>query len=112
MNSDLSCAGVATALNVALNFILIPLYGILGAAVATLTSEMVWIGTAVTLFNRRVATVSLAAHLRNPLVGGFAMSAFLYLGRDMALALRAFGGIVLYLMVFFGLSSAMKRFRG
>ena len=94
-----------------LNFILIPLYGIVGAAVATLTSEVVWIGTAVTLFSRRVATISLAAHLGSPLVGGLAMSIFLYFGRDVASPLRALGGIALYSIVYLGHGKVMRRMK-
>jgi Na+-driven multidrug efflux pump len=38
---DLGCASAATAVNVGLNFLLIPSYGIIGAALATLVSEAI-----------------------------------------------------------------------
>jgi O-antigen/teichoic acid export membrane protein len=101
---DLSCAASATALNVILNFILIPLHGIVGAAVATLTSEVLWFGTAATRFKRRVSPVSILSHLRAPLISGVVMSSLLVLFVELAWPLRALSGIFGYLVVMLSLT--------
>jgi O-antigen/teichoic acid export membrane protein len=71
---DLRCAGLATGLNVVLNLALIPVLGFLGAAFATLASEVVWLLAATRAFTRRVAGVHLARVLVRPASAGAIMA--------------------------------------
>jgi O-antigen/teichoic acid export membrane protein len=61
------------ALNVVLNFLLIPTYGIRGAAGATLVSEAVWLVLAIYLFRRHVMSLSLLPFLWRPVMGALVM---------------------------------------
>jgi len=70
---DLGCSTFSVALNVVLNFLLIPTYGILGAALATLASELTWLALAIRLFHKYVMSVSLLPLLWRPLVGAGVM---------------------------------------
>jgi O-antigen/teichoic acid export membrane protein len=70
---DLRCSTFSVALNMALNFVLIPMYGILGAAVATVTSEVAWLALAVYLFRGHVMSLSLLPFLWRPLMGAVVM---------------------------------------
>jgi len=70
---DLVCAISAASVNIILNFVLIPRYGLAGAAVATLISEMVWFSAAWFLFSRLVFAASLSGALWRPALSGLAM---------------------------------------
>ncbi len=70
---DLICAVSAASVNIILNFVLIPRYGLVGAAVATLISEIVWFSAAWLLFTRLVYAASLAGALWRPALAGLAM---------------------------------------
>ncbi|MCP4358087.1 MAG: flippase [Chloroflexi bacterium] len=76
---DLRCAGTAMAVNVSLNLLLIPRYGIIGAASTTLLAEMIWITLASYYFYRHVAPVTLLPSLKIPLVAAVVMALFLWL---------------------------------
>jgi O-antigen/teichoic acid export membrane protein len=75
---DLICAGAAAALNVGFNLALIPRYGILGAAWATVFSELCWFALARSLFTRHVMPVAVAAAVWRPLLAGAGMAAVLW----------------------------------
>jgi len=59
---DLACAVAGTGVNVILNILLIPRYGMIGAAAATVASEVVWLILIRTLFARRVAGAARLEH--------------------------------------------------
>jgi len=62
---DLLCAVIAVSANIVFNLILVPLYGIAGAAVATLCSELLWLFLSAILFSKYVGPLtSLTALLR------------------------------------------------
>jgi O-antigen/teichoic acid export membrane protein len=71
---DLGCASAATAVNVGLNFLLIPSYGIIGAALATLVSEAIWITAAVYSSSRLAPVPTLLTQLARPLAAGAVMA--------------------------------------
>lgn len=76
---DLRCAIIATGLNVALNLALIPSFRIVGAATATLLSEILWL-TLVTYYTQRhVTTLNLAAFITPPLKAAAVASVGLWL---------------------------------
>jgi O-antigen/teichoic acid export membrane protein len=52
---DLGCATAATGANVVLSLVLIPRYGMIGSAVATVSSELIWAVLIASLFARRMA---------------------------------------------------------
>jgi O-antigen/teichoic acid export membrane protein len=72
---DLRCAGSAIAMNVGLNLIFIPRYGIVGAAATTLVTEIFWLGLAFYYFNRHVAPINPLPYLRQPFLAGVLMAA-------------------------------------
>jgi len=72
--ADLRCAGLAAGVNVLLNFTLIPGWGFIGAAVATVTSEVVWLVAATRTFGRHVVVVPLWSVLLRPLGAGAFMA--------------------------------------
>jgi O-antigen/teichoic acid export membrane protein len=72
--ADLRCAGLATGLNVLLNLVAIPVWGFMGAAVATLASEVVWLAAATRAFGRRVVVVRLGPALMRPIGAGGLMA--------------------------------------
>lgn len=95
---DLLCAGVATVVNLGLNLLLIPAYGILGAAAATVASEVVWLSLASTLFRRFVFPAGLPRHLARPAAAALGMAAFLWLGWPHPWIARALAATAVYLL--------------
>jgi O-antigen/teichoic acid export membrane protein len=100
---DLTCAGSAAVLNVVLNLLLIPRYGIEGAAAATLASEAFWFLLARYLFTRHVMALPLLPAMWRPLIAGLGMAALLIWGGAMPWLIRAaaaggvYGAILLLL---------------
>ncbi len=70
---DLRCGLVSAALNVALNFLWIPRYGMMGAAWATLCANLLWLLLAWFFFHRRVLPASPLPFLLRPGLAGAAM---------------------------------------
>ena len=71
---DLRCAGLAMTINVGLNLIIIPQYGIVGAALTTLTAEAVWLILASYYFYHHVNSISLLPYLLHPIAAAGVMS--------------------------------------
>lgn len=70
---DLACAAGATAVNVGLNFLFIPMLGITGAATATLISEIIWV-VSIVFISARVIPLHLALlQLARPVAAGVTM---------------------------------------
>ena len=72
---DLRCSAMSVALNVALNLALIPMYGIVGAAAATVISEIAWVAVAGVVFQRKLVSLSILSAIWIPLTGATAMVA-------------------------------------
>lgn len=70
---DLRCGGISTAFNIGLNILLIPPYGIVGAAVATVIGDGIWLILASMYCNRYVVRVPLLTHLSKPLAAAIMM---------------------------------------
>lgn len=70
---DLRCAGISAAFNVGLNVLLIPPYGIIGAAAATVIGDCIWLTLAVLYCNRYVVPVPILEHVSKPLVASVLM---------------------------------------
>jgi O-antigen/teichoic acid export membrane protein len=80
---DLGCASAATVVNVGLNFLLIPRYGLAGAALATLVSEGVWITAAVYSSSRLAPVPTLLMQLARPLAAGAVMAICFIVAADL-----------------------------
>ena len=97
--------GTATAAisNIILNLILMPPFGLVGAAIATVSAE----GFALIVFYvefRKVARVPFARHIFKPFLACVIMSSFLYWGLNSAnlnLFLLIFGGAAIYFLFLF-----------
>ena len=99
---DLICAAGAAGLNIALNLVLIPRYGIEGAAWATVISEIAWFTVARSLFARHVIALPLLPVVWRPLLAGAVMAAILMLGGQvqwMERAVLALAGYAAVLIV-------------
>jgi O-antigen/teichoic acid export membrane protein len=59
--------------NIALNILFIPRYGIIGAAYATVISEVVWIFMSVAYLNRYVVSVKILSAIFRPLIASIIM---------------------------------------
>ena len=93
---DLACAATAAILNVALNLLLIPRYRIVGAAAATVASEIGWLILARYLFSRHVMRLPLLPVVWRPVLAAIGMAACLILGSEVQWMLRAIISIAVY----------------
>lgn len=96
---DLRCATIATGLNILLNLVLIPRYGIVGAASATVISEIFWLGAALTYFHRHVQPVNLLPLLAPPLGAAALMAGGFLLTQPLLWTIQALVGVTVYVAV-------------
>jgi O-antigen/teichoic acid export membrane protein len=108
---DLLCACAAVALNLTLNLFLIPQFGILGAAAATLASELLWFGMAFYFFSRYVVQIKLTPILSRPVIAASAVAGFLVLTPSVFWVVRAALAAVLYFAVLILLGEPEIRMR-
>lgn len=94
---DLRCAIASSSVNVILCIVLIPRYAMIGAASATLASEIVWIAMAFYYFERAALPREPLPSLRAPLIGGAAMAAVLWWGGPLFWPIRAALSLAAYL---------------
>jgi O-antigen/teichoic acid export membrane protein len=93
---DLRCALVSAGLNVALNFLLIPRYGTVGAASATVVAEVAWSGMAWFYFARAITPLSPLPFFARPVAAGLAMAACLVLAQPLYWMVRGVLGLAVY----------------
>jgi len=96
---DVRCAITSASLNVVLNVLLIPRYGMIGAASATTIADVVWFAMSYMYFRRAVLPGEALPSFRGPLLGGAAMGAVLWLARFIDWRWRAILSLVVYLAV-------------
>lgn len=70
---DLRCAGISATFNLGLNVLLIPPYGIIGAAAATVVGDCVWLTLAALYCNWYVVPVPVCERLSKPLLASVLM---------------------------------------
>lgn len=92
---DLRCAMVSTGLNVGLNLLLIPRYGMIGAASATVVGDLAWFVLAYAIFQTRVMPLPALPCLWRPMVAGAAMAGFLWFTQAASLHWVARGAVSL-----------------
>ncbi|HXM20919.1 MAG TPA: flippase [Terriglobales bacterium] len=95
---DLRCAVTSAALNVGLNILLIPRFGMIGAASATVFADVVWFVMSYYYFRRAVLPRESFPSLRGPLIGGVAMGVVLWSTLSMNWPLRAVLSLLTYLL--------------
>ena len=88
--------GWAAALNLLLNFMLIPRFGMTGAAVATVVTEAVRMVIAFWLIRSEGFQVTNITRLARPFVAGLAMAALLFFARPSMLGLAVLIGVLGY----------------
>jgi O-antigen/teichoic acid export membrane protein len=96
---DLRCAITSASLNVGLNILLIPRYGMIGAASATTLADVVWFVMAYYYFRRAVLPGEPLPSFRGPLIGGAGMAAVLWLAQPVVWWGRAILSLIVYLVV-------------
>ena len=96
---DVRCAITSASLNVALNIVLIPRYGMIGAASATVIADVVWFIMSVYYFRRAVLASDAFPPVWGPLIGGGAMCALLWFVPMVNWPVRLALGIAVYLLV-------------
>lgn len=96
---DLRCAGTSVALNIILNLLLIPAYGIIGAAVATVASEALWLAMAAYHSHRYIVRVKLLPLLLPAAVAAAVMGICFLASQSLFWIAQAFIGLVAYFVV-------------
>jgi O-antigen/teichoic acid export membrane protein len=96
---DLRCAGASIILNVSMNMLLIPQYGILGAAVATVVAETLWLLSASYYLHRSVVAVTLLPSLWRPLLAASLMATYLFATRPLPWLIQSMTSVVVYFVV-------------
>ena len=96
---DVRCAVTSASLNVVLNILLIPRYGMIGAASATVTADVVWFVMSYYYFRRAVLPGEPFPPLAGPLLGGIGMCGVLWFTPSVSWPVRLLLGLVVYLLV-------------
>lgn len=98
---DLKSISYGLAVNVTLNLILIPIYGLLGAIIATISSGMVALFLAHRYVNKHLVNVPFMTHLFKPVFSASIMSVVLYAVKGMPLFVSLPIGVCTYFIVLF-----------
>jgi O-antigen/teichoic acid export membrane protein len=96
---DLRCAGTAMVVNVGLNLFIIPRFGIIGAAVTTLTAEVIWITLASFFFYRHVDRLTLLPTIWQPILAALVMGGYLWLVEPVWWMVRAASSVLVYFAI-------------
>jgi O-antigen/teichoic acid export membrane protein len=95
---DLRCAVASAGVNVGLNLLLIPRYGMMGAAWATVLADVVWLTMSYYYFERELVSDALPP-LGRPVIAGIAMAGFLWGAEPLLRIVRAPASLVVYFAV-------------
>jgi len=96
---DLLCASIAVSANIVFNLILVPLYGIKGAAAATLGSELFWLFLSAWLFSKYVGPITSLTLLLRPFAAATLMGICLVITEPLYWMVRGALGMAVYLAV-------------
>lgn len=106
---DLVCASVAVVVNVALNLVLIPRYGIVGAAAATVAAEAVWLVAVSLSFHWRLMPAGLLAPLGRATLAAVPMAGALWLASSLFWMARGLVAVCVYLLVLLAIARIHSR---
>ena len=87
---------VCAAINITLNYMLIPSYGFIGASITTLISEIVICLQFYYFVNRNFYRISIQKIICKPLIGGLSMAIFLIFLRDINIIILVIAASVVY----------------
>jgi O-antigen/teichoic acid export membrane protein len=95
---------VSTSFNVALNLLIVPRFGFIGAAVMTVVTEAVLVGQYVWLLRTQMRDIQWGRALMRPLLAALLMGGAVVLLRDLPLLLNVAIGALIYggLLLVFG----------
>ena len=96
---DLRCAITSAGLNVSLNILLIPRFGMMGAASATAFADLVWFVMSYYYFRRTVLPGEPFPSITGPVLGGAVMCAALWLSHSIVWPWRLALSLLAYLIV-------------
>lgn len=89
--------GIASSIvNVGLNVLLIPRFGMVAAACVTVIADLLWFGLAARQFNRNLIQLNLLTHAWRPIAAATLMGTFLWLAPVNPWMLRAAAGAMVY----------------
>jgi O-antigen/teichoic acid export membrane protein len=106
---DLRCAFFAAGVNIALNFLLIPRYGMIGAAVATVVADVTWLTSSYRYFRRQLSSEVSLSTFGRPLIAATLMGCFLAVGQSFVWPARAAISALLYFAVLFAIGETTVR---
>jgi O-antigen/teichoic acid export membrane protein len=98
-NLDLRCAITSASLNVGLNILLIPRFGMVGAASATVFADFVWFVMSFYYFRRSVMSDETLPTVTGPLLGAIAMCTIFWFLHPLNWMLQLVIGVTAYLLV-------------
>ena len=98
-NLDLRCALTSTIVNIVLNVLLIPIYGIAGAAYATVISEVFWVFMSFAYLNWHVVSVNILSTNFRPLISIFVMVGCLSITTQLFWIIQALIALLVYIFV-------------
>jgi O-antigen/teichoic acid export membrane protein len=98
---DLRSAAIAVGSNVILNFILIPPFNLVGAAIATVLSEVVWFTASIVLYSRNVSKVNPLSYLSQPVIASAVMVVFYLITCSIFWPVQAVLGVMLYFLTLY-----------
>lgn len=101
--TDLRCAIISTTTNVGLNVLLIPSYGMFGAATATLAGDAAWFLLAFLGFESKVMKLNPFPCLARPVLAGAAMAGTLALLPSLFWIERALLSVIVYFLALYAL---------
>jgi O-antigen/teichoic acid export membrane protein len=113
-NLDVRCAITSATLQVGLNILLIPRFGMIGAASATVFADLVWFVMSYYYFRRAVLADVPAPAWAGPLLGAGAMCIVLWFAHPLNWILQLLAGLTVYCLVqlqFGGLARIKMVFR-
>lgn len=96
-------SGIGIPVNITLNLILIPNFGLIGASIATVITDFFG-GTLLYLYvSRNLLSVSISKFLNKPILASIAMGILIYSLREMTLFLLVPISIILYFLIFYSI---------
>jgi O-antigen/teichoic acid export membrane protein len=98
-NLDLRCAITSACLNVGLNIALIPRFGMIGAASATVFADVVWLVMSYYYFRQAVLPDEPLQPLAAPLLGGVTMCVVLWFSHPLNWIVQLLLSLTIYLLV-------------
>lgn len=105
---DLQANVIAMIINILLNYFLIGLFGIYGAALSTTVSIIVFMSIQYYFLSRHLFAVRFIHELFKPVAAGLVMGLFTFLAHDLPLAIVFAVSVLIYMLMLFVLKTFSK----